>query len=169
MAGSSIGIGAGGGLSLSFRLTGADEAQAAILRIAEQLGGKHSAVLEVTDRSHDILFAQKEQKRNVISWTAEEAQSGLNIANVHLAKARDANSTAADGEARAEAMWKELGEYYRDRIAAKINDRVNVPKARLSDGYKAYKDKRWGAGKPILVASGALLEDVKNAPVKVIK
>ena len=143
---------------------------AAIKRLegmAAMLGPSREAVIVVSERSDDILHRQKEQGRDVLSWHPDEAQSALEIAEVHITRARDAGVTVEGAGTAARAMWQELGEYFRDRIAAKINDTTHIAKKALSESYAAWKAKHFGAGLPILVASREMLEDVKNATVEI--
>jgi hypothetical protein len=127
----------------------------------------YRATLNVDDRTLTILEAQAFMGRNVTNLTRPQEEELLRLAVKHIEHARDAvGGWGVQGDAGARAMWLALGELFKSIMGDKIEDKRPARKRRLTAAYAAWKLKTYGP-KPILVASGEMIGDVRGAMVKV--
>lgn len=127
-----------------------------------------TATVEVDERSGLILSVQARHGRDVVTLQPYEEEEVVAICAKHIKRATE-SGRSIDSEDLGRAMFKELGEWFRDSIADKIDDQKVVLKEPLSPEYAAWKGRHGGGGKPILVFTGELRDDVRGATVTVEK
>jgi len=147
---------------------GLQEAIKTATALQYMLGTAAKVSLDIPDEEQDKLLWQALMKRNVTNIADGEKREVRAIVKEHVEAARDSGGRISGGQREWRAMHTELGEWMRDMIADKIEDKRAVYKAPLSRRYAAWKLAHYGA-KPILVLTGALLRAIRNARVKVSK
>lgn len=152
---------------MSFKLTGLEQALGKLVRLRNMLGRSKRVRLRVSPRTAEILVKQAAMGRNVTNLRAAEKREIAALARRHVERARDKSGKVKGGEAESREMYRELGEKYRQIVADHIDDTRKIHKRKLTDAYAKQKRRKWGRTHPILVASGDLLEDVREATVRV--
>lgn len=123
--------------------------------------------LEMSRRSREILIAQANMGRNVVKLTRRDT-ADLKAELVNEFSGHWYAPTTS-GEEVWRNVWRAAGEWFRQCIADKIEDKRAVIKAPLTPAYAREKMREWGKTHPILVASGEMLDDVREAGVRVSK
>lgn len=145
---------------------GLEEAIKTTTALRHMLGTSARVDLNIPDDAHRKLLWAAAADRNVTEISAGEKGEIRDIVKAHVEAARDSGGRVSGGEAEWKAMHTELGEWLRDMVADKIENRRPARKRPLSARYAAWKAAHYGA-QPILVLTGALLRAMRSAIVKV--
>lgn len=146
---------------------GGEEAIAKIKRLRAAVSGRNRVRLELSKRTINILSVNAARGRNVTNLSADEERELQRLVESRLKALVDADGKTID-DAAARDIWREAGEWMRRVLADKIEDKRPVTKRPLSRAYAERKREEWG-NRPILVASGDMLENVREARVRVDK
>lgn len=150
------------------KLPGLENAIKGATALRNMLGPGWKVSLGISERTGLILSVQADHGRDVVSLDEDDAAQVQALFKEHVEAARGSDGRISGGAEAGEALYRDLGEFLRDTLAAKINDEKAVPKAPLTERYAEWKAARYG-NKPILVASEEMLSDVRSAPVDVTK
>lgn len=153
---------------ITVKQTGLEEAIKTCTALRYMLGTNARVELEIADEEHQKLVWAALADRNVTNLANSEKSEVQEIVKRHVEAARDSRGRVSGGEAEWKAMHTELGEWLRDVIGDKIEDKRPVRKRPLSERYAAWKRRHYG-DRPILWLTGAMLRAVRNAIVKVSK
>lgn len=145
---------------------GLQEVKEKIQEITKSLDSA-KVTLQMQPRSRKILIAQAQQGRNVVTLTGEDKSDLREAITSGFREEWFAPDMQAEPTWR--KVWHAAGEWLRKCIADKIEDKRPVVKAPLSPAYAERKRREWGKTHPILVAGGDLLDDVREANVRVEK